>query len=153
MRMFRSLQFIQDFLVGLGVADPIEKGLSLFKAFSLAVWMIVDHLQWMHKVGYIKLEAEKRLSEIHSKAWFFGLLSGVVLSGYKLQALYKKKTDDKKKFEEKQFKLTQGIVKNSVDLVIPMARLKWVDASDGVVGLAGTVTSVIGILDTWPKKK
>jgi len=34
---------------------------------------------------------------------------------------------------------------------IPSTRLGWLPLSDGTIGLAGTVTSVIGIMDTWPK--
>jgi hypothetical protein len=42
-------------------------------------------------------------------------------------------------------------VKNGVDIIIPSARLGWLPVSDGTVGLAGTVTSVIGIVDTYVK--
>lgn len=81
MRFFRSVQFIQDFLVALDLSDSVERILSMLKAFSLTIWMLVDHAQWLGKVGYIKLENEKKLSEIHSKAWFVGLLMGAVQSG------------------------------------------------------------------------
>jgi hypothetical protein len=109
--------------------------------------MVIDHAQWAHKVGYINLQNEKRLTDIHSKAWFFGLLSGAILSAYKLRLQQQKERD-----ESKEFKLKQGLVKNSIDLIIPSARLGWLDVSDTVVGLAGTLTSFIGIYDTYPKQ-
>lgn len=71
MRLFRSVTFLQDFLSALPVKDPIERLISAFKSLSLAIWMVIDHIQWAHKVGYIKLESIKKLDVIHSKAWFF----------------------------------------------------------------------------------
>jgi peroxin-11B len=146
MRMFRSVQFIQDFLTATSVKDPIERSLGMIKAFALTIWMLVDHAQWMHKVGYIKLQQEKRWSEIHSKSWFVGLLFGVLQNLYKYKGAIAKKDRDAKK----ELKLKQGIVKNGIDLIIPSQRLGWVGISDGVVGVAGTITSVIGIYDTYP---
>jgi peroxin-11B len=151
LRMFRSVQFLQDFLSSNTIKDPIERGLGMIKSFALFIWMIIDHAQWFHKAGYIKLNYEKKLSEIHSKAWFVGLLFGTIQSTYKLKVLQLKEKDSNSK--EKEFKLKQGIVKNSIDLVIPCARLGWLDVSDGAVGVAGTITSVIGIKDTFPSKK
>ena len=46
-----------------------------------------------------------------------------------------------------------GVVKNGLDMVIPAARLGWINVSDGTVGIAGSITSAIGIYDTWPKAK
>ncbi|KAJ3367455.1 Peroxisomal membrane protein PMP27 [Kappamyces sp. JEL0680] len=151
--MFRSVQFVQDFLQAVGVSDSIEQGMAMIKAFALTIWMLVDHAQWMHKVGYIKLSDEKRMAEIHSKAWFVGLLFGALQSGYKLKKLYAAPPKDVKDFRKKEEKLTLGLIKNGTDLIIPSARLGWVDVSDGVVGLAGTITSFIGIRDTWPGNK
>jgi hypothetical protein len=80
-RFFRSIQFIQDFLKGLDLEDTVERSLSTIKAFSLTIWMMIDHAQWMAKVGYIKLENEKKLAELHSKTWFIGLLMGAIQAG------------------------------------------------------------------------
>jgi hypothetical protein len=46
MRFFRSVEYVQEFLKSLQVKDDAEKYLSLFKAFSLFVWMVADHAQW-----------------------------------------------------------------------------------------------------------
>jgi hypothetical protein len=56
-------------------------------------------------------------------------------------------------FSRKRNKQLMGMLKNGVDIIIPSARLGWLPVSDGTVGLAGTITSVIGIVDTWPASK
>jgi hypothetical protein len=128
MRMFRSLQFMQDFLQAFGVADQFEKGLSMIKAFALTIWMLVDHAQWFDKVGYIKLSDTKKLADIHSKVWFVGLLIGAIQSGlslpswllgYKLKKLYGSGVSkDVKDFKKKEEKLFLGIIKNGTDLIV-----------------------------------
>lgn len=115
----------------------------------------------MAKAGYLRLTKDQQSSvdRMHSKAWFVGLLAGVAISLYKLVPIMDqlrvarsgpadaKAVDE---LESKQRKTVQGLVKNAVDLIIPTARLKWIDVSDLAVGLAGTFTSVIGIIDTYP---
>lgn len=70
MRMFKSLEYIQEFLKAFDIKDEFEKYSSLLKSFLLSIWMMADHIQWLNKVGYIKLGETKKLDEIHSKAWY-----------------------------------------------------------------------------------
>ncbi len=37
------------------------------------------------------------------------------------------------------------------DLTVPVAALSWIAFDDGVVGLAGTVSSLIGVYSQWVK--
>lgn len=175
LRFFRAVEYTNEFLKGFSLKDDFERYATLFKSASLGVWMGADHIQWLNKAGYLKLESTKSIDELHSKAWFWGLLAGVLICLYKLRKVlenYKQtkellsiaqssqngeqvKETNKKlvSLDAERNKQIQGIVKNGVDLVIPCARLGWLPVSDGTVGLAGTVTSVIGIIDTWPKSK
>jgi len=135
--------------------------------------MVCDHLQWLNKAGYVKLTDVKFYDEWHSKGWFLGLLAGFLTAAYKM----KKAMDENKSLrsdlnkygsdsarliettqklsvvESTKQKQVMAMVKNGVDLIIPSARLGWLPVSDGTVGLAGTITSVIGIYDTWPAAK
>jgi hypothetical protein len=189
---------MQEFLKALTVKDDAERYLSLFKSFWLAVWMAMDHIQWLQKVGYLKLVDLKKVDEWHSKGWFFGLMAGFIIAAYKLRAVLEEnkaaraQLNDPSKLaaankllkagDEKRNKQIMAMVKNGVDLVvrsctdwmeeglrvlhsdncvllavlcfqIPAARLGWLPVSDGTVGLAGTITSCIGIYDTWPAAK
>jgi len=173
MRFFRSLEYTNEFLKSLAIKDEFERYVTLFKSFCLAVWMVVDHVQWMNKAGYLKLGATPKMDEIHSKAWLYGLFFGVVLNIYKLRALLDEErlkrsalrsaeaqnnsdasrsaSKDLVALDDKKNKQLMGLVKNSLDMVIPAQRLQWLPVSDGTAGVAGTITSIIGIQDTWPK--
>jgi peroxin-11B len=145
MRMFRSLEFIQDLLKAVQVKDPISRVLTVLKSTSLAIWMLVDHYQWMGKAGYLKLENEKRLAQIHSKAWFYGLLAGLLNEAYKLHL----SVNSEKRDSEKEFQTKKKLAKSGLDIIVPMQRLEWLNVSDGWVGFCGTLTSLMGIYDTF----
>lgn len=87
-----------------------------------------------------------------------------IVDGYVLKDAAKSKVDNEledvpklkevvlKERNAEKIKAIQGLVKSSVDLIIPAQRLGWVDVNDGVVGVCGTFTSFIGIYDTFPTK-
>lgn len=37
------------------------------------------------------------------------------------------------------------------DLTVPLSALGWVNLDDGIVGLAGTLSSVLGVYNQWKK--
>jgi len=173
-RFFRAIEYTNEFLKSFSIKDDFERYVSLFKAASLGAWMIADHIQWLQKAGYLKLTNMKSIDETHSKAWLYGLAAGAVLAIYKLRLVLEEyrihketlrtaETSNNKEgisaaqrsiasLDSKRNKQVMSLIKNSVDMVIPAARLSWLPVSDGTVGLAGTVTSIIGAYDTWPSE-
>ena len=79
---------------------------------------------------------EKLVSKLHSKAWFLGLLSNITLEFYKLQTVL-------------EYKSGKKMVKSLLDIMVPIARLEWLPINDGIVGVSGTITSCMGIYDTY----
>lgn len=43
------------------------------------------------------------------------------------------------------------LISDLCDLTVPAAALGYADLDDGIVGLAGTVSSLIGVWSTWKK--
>lgn len=43
------------------------------------------------------------------------------------------------------------LVSDVCDLAIPGSALGWAELDDGLVGLAGTASSLIGVMTTWNK--
>ena len=138
MRMFRSLEFLQDLLKSFSTKDLISQYLQMIKSTFLAIWMLLDHYQWLGKAGYVKIQNDKLLATYHSKAWFIGLFAGICGEGYKFS-----------KSENKNMKSGKKLIKSSLDIVVPIARLEWLPINDGIVGVCGTITSLMGIYDTF----
>ena len=51
---------------------------------------------------------------------------------------------------EREVARTQ-LISDLCDLTIPLSMLGWVPLSDGVVGFAGSVGSLIGLTQVWAK--
>jgi hypothetical protein len=47
--------------------------------------------------------------------------------------------------------LNLQLLSDLCDLTIPTAALGWTNLDDGIVGLAGTVSSLIGVYGAWKK--
>lgn len=47
-------------------------------------------------------------------------------------------------------KVVQSTIQDMIDLIIPLSLMGMIDVSPGVVGLAGTVTSILGAISAWP---
>lgn len=43
------------------------------------------------------------------------------------------------------------LISDLCDLTIPSSALGWVNLDDGIVGIAGTVSSLIGLVAIWKK--
>jgi peroxin-11B len=50
-----------------------------------------------------------------------------------------------------QPKLVMELLQDSLDVVIPAALLEYLPVSQGVVGLVGTITSLMGVFNAWPR--
>ena len=45
----------------------------------------------------------------------------------------------------------QQLLSDLCDLTVPLSGLNWVAFDDGVVGLAGTLSSVMALMNQWTK--
>lgn len=43
------------------------------------------------------------------------------------------------------------LISDFCDLTVPLSALGWVAFDDGIVGIAGTVSSLIGVYSQWKK--
>jgi peroxin-11B len=56
-----------------------------------------------------------------------------------------------KKVEKELLAVKVQLVSDLCDLTIPSSALGWVELDDGIVGLAGTVSSLLGVWGQWKK--
>ena len=58
---------------------------------------------------------------------------------------------ESKKLERERSATSIQLVSDVADLLVPSAALGFLNLDDGVVGLAGTTSSLIGVWSTWKK--
>lgn len=120
----------------------------------------------------------KRIQREAYKAWFTGLTFNAVAGLYALWQLRQREQDidksngegvvESKKLarsvndnQRRLLKLTNvsrertatntQLLSDICDLTIPVSALGYLNLDDGIVGLAGTASSLIGVLATWKK--
>lgn len=96
-----------------------------------------------------------------SRFWLLGLIAGVVNSLRTIQSLraYKLQEKDEKaekvdaSVDAKLFKAKRKLVWDFLDMFIALNSLDILHFTEGDVGLAGIVTSVMGLKDMWQATK
>jgi peroxin-11B len=96
------------------------------------------------------------------RAWFAGIsfsLASGLYAYYNLSQRSKTLTSSSdpekivevKKLHKELNAVTVQLLSDVCDICIPASALGWADLDDGVVGLAGTVSSVLGVWGQWRK--
>lgn len=58
---------------------------------------------------------------------------------------------EKKKVDKEMNALRIQLISDLCDITIPSTALGWVGLDDGIVGLAGTTSSLLGVWSQWKK--
>jgi peroxin-11B len=85
--------------------------------------------------------------------WAIGLSASALLAAYKLHNWHQQHSSKKENgscvwkdiYKDKVARhLSLSLIQDVVDLVIPLSAMGAIDVSSGTVGLAGTITSLLG---------
>lgn len=161
------------------VMDPVLRYATVGRQLGYAGYLSLDAGTVLDAAGIRKWEGAKRLQTEAYRFWAMGLACSVVSQVYTLYRLKQREAKVDKKdgegvVESKRITLyvpalylNWGVDTNShdreravsqlqlisdfCDLTVPLSALGWIAFDDGVVGIAGTVSSVIGVYNQWKK--
>ncbi|KAJ5669663.1 hypothetical protein N7462_010733 [Penicillium macrosclerotiorum] len=141
--------------------DPVLRYLAVGRQLGYAGYLTLDTVTVVDAIGYRKLASAKRLQESAYRAWAAGLLCSAVAGVYTLFRLREQeKTVDRKegegvveakKIEKERAAARIQLLSDLCDLTVPAAALGVAQLDDGLVGLAGTLSSLIGVWSQWRK--
>jgi len=142
--------------------DPVLKYLAVGRQLGYAGYLLMDNIAYVDQTGIRKFEGGARLQKEAYRAWFAGLLCNVVAGVYQLynlQMAASKKRDSQdaekavemKKLEKERSATQLQLISDLCDCTVPSSALGLVNFDDGIVGLAGTVSSLIGLFAAWNK--
>jgi len=160
-RLAKSISFLQAaWKAFLQETDPIVRGTSTIQNLCLALWLFYDHVIWATKVGLMTSDvvAHTKKSNVF---WLISMICGVIKSLYLLQqteqlASRTNKIESLEQLRQKQHEYFLEFFRNALDMAIPITGLSKRAAEvfpAGLVGLCGTITSLIGIYQVWGKTK
>jgi len=141
--------------------DPVLKFLAVGRQLGYAGYLSFDSLCVLDATGIKKWEKAKALQKQAQTFWMMGLASSILSGAYTLYHLnLRKQKVDKKEGEgvveskkiEKQWSTARlQLVSDLCDICIPSTSLGYLNLDDGLVGLAGTTSSLIGLYNAWEK--
>ncbi|KAI9723836.1 MAG: Peroxisomal membrane protein PMP27 [Chrysothrix sp. TS-e1954] len=144
--------------------DPFLRYCAIGRQLGYAGYMSCDNLHFLHVTGIRQMEAgrAKKLLEAAYRCWFAGLACNSVAGMYQLYRLRerRKKVDmkdgegvvDAKRLERERSAVNLQLLSDICDITVPTFGLGYTGVlDDGLVGLAGTVSSLIGVYSVWKK--
>lgn len=158
--------------------DPVLRYLAIGRQLGYAGYLTLDAVTVVDVIGVRKLASAKRLQESAYRSWAAGLIFSAVAGVYTLARLREKeKTVDRKegegvveakKIEKYEFGLVVRtsdanyylrersaarvqLLSDVLDLAAPLSAVGILNLDDGIVGISGTITSLIGVWSQWRK--
>ncbi|ROW08525.1 hypothetical protein VMCG_03047 [Cytospora schulzeri] len=144
-----------------GTLDPVLRYTTVGRQLGYAGYLTFDMATVLDTLGIRKSESAKRFQKEAYRFWAMGLMFSILAQAYTLYQLKQREAKvDKKEGEgvveskriAKERSTSQlQLISDLCDLAVPYSALGWVALDDGIVGLAGTVSSLIGMSTQWKK--
>lgn len=141
--------------------DPVLKFCAVGRQLGYAGYLSLDNLCVLDASGIRKWEGAKKLSKQAARFWFTGLFFNVVAGFYTLYQLKQRaaaldktqaeKAVESKKIEKEWNATSLQLTSDLADICVPSTTLGWTGFDEGFVGLAGTLSSLLGVYSAWKK--
>jgi len=141
--------------------DPVIKYCAVGRQLGYAGYLTLDAITFLDAAGIRKSANTKKFQQEAYRCWMIGLLFSAVSGAYSLYNLraQQSKVDKKegegvvasKRIEKERGAINLQLVSDLCDLTVPTSALGFTNFDDGFVGLAGTVSSLIGVHSQWKK--
>ncbi|CAG7941708.1 unnamed protein product [Penicillium nalgiovense] len=141
--------------------DPVLRYLAIGRQLGYAGYLTLDAVTIIDVIGIRKLSSAKRLQDSAYRSWAAGLIFSTVAGIYSLVRLQEKeKTIDRKegegvveakKIEKERSAARIQLISDVCDLAAPLSAVGILNLDDGLVGITGTISSLIGVWSQWRK--
>jgi peroxin-11B len=142
-------------------ADPVLRYTSVGRQLGYAGYLTLDTATVLDATGVRKWSRAKDVQREAFRFWAMGLACSVVAQVYTLYRLQQREAKIDKKdgegvVESKRITIERAtsrtqLLSDVCDLTIPLSALGLAKLDDGFVGIAGTVSSIIGMYTQWKK--
>ncbi|CAX41330.1 peroxisomal membrane protein, putative [Candida dubliniensis CD36] len=144
--------------------DPILQFTTIIRNLGYAGYLTIDAIVFFKLLGIIDKKKYPNLGKYASRFWLIGLISGLINS---LRIIYslnsyenniekqgeeineKEKQVDINAINQKLYQAKRKLIWDSLDTFIALNSLDILHFTEGDVGLAGVITSLLGLQDLW----
>ncbi|KAG0359573.1 peroxisomal biogenesis factor 11 [Gamsiella multidivaricata] len=169
MRIGKPIEHVESAVLASNIKDEFLRFCSVGKQLSYAGYLTYDALIFLDGAGAYRFQNIKRYNELASKFWLSGILFSFVIGLYRTRQIQirretamrglrhqgeNEKSTARTELQglaREQHGVNKQLLQDGLDALIPSSSLNYVDLDDGVVGLIGTVTSIMGAQTQWAK--
>lgn len=176
---FRAASELYDAAVKSGSGDKIVQYLQVLRQIGYAGYMVFDNMTIIDAMGVKKYESTKRIQANAYRFWLTGLVASALAGIYSNYALRQRTTQiDEKDAEGKMEKVKIAryakatdtflpatniitsrqqratniqLISDLCDITVPSTALGYASFDDGFIGLAGTLSSILGVQGVWAR--
>ncbi|KAI5778115.1 peroxisomal biogenesis factor 11 [Geopyxis carbonaria] len=163
MRLGKNMEHLKAASVALDnkALTPVSRYLTTGRQLGYFGYLTLDNLGFLDSAGIYKVPAAKRLATEALRLWLVGIGFSVANGVYELRRLSEREQGVKKTEAEGALEagriaaarqaLRRQLVCDLADMVLPVSSLGLVKIDEGLVSLAGLVSSAIGLQAAWKK--
>ncbi|KAG9306088.1 hypothetical protein G9A89_015992 [Geosiphon pyriformis] len=165
MRLGKPLEHLQAASKSLREQDEFLKFASVGRQLGYAGYLFCDTFSWAHLAGVYKFNQIKRINQNAARFWFIGLVFSIIGGLYKLRqiSMHEKiskhfETADNslvkneiKPLSRERKGVREQLIQDCLDLMIPSSSLGYLHLDDGLLGIVGLITSLMGVRNQWRK--
>ncbi|KAH3681060.1 hypothetical protein WICPIJ_007974 [Wickerhamomyces pijperi] len=167
LRFLKPLNHLQDAAKAFDnkLSDSILRHSIVLKNIAYIGYLSLDSLAWFKILGLVSTKTFSKAPKYANWFWFAGLLAGLVndlrkitITNSQISSISnvegnEKSQDKMKAVQVENYKATRKLVWDSLDFFVVLNNLGFLRNSEGAIGLAGTITSVLGVQDVWGATK
>lgn len=134
--------------------DCVLLASTVVRNLGYAGYLTLDSITWFKMLGFIDNKKFPTVATWASRFWALGLLAGLVNSvrTYRINRAKLDVADEKTDADalgDKIYQAKRKLVWDSLDLFICLNTLGYLHFTEGDIGAAGIITSVMGLKDLW----
>lgn len=167
MRVGKFLEHMQAALKATAINDPVVSYTAIGRQIGYGSYLVLDSLQWLHgsKAYQFAPETYKKIQKNAARFWLMGLSFSLVSGSYKTYVLRQRlasarrprataEKEAERKIETQQIHTEQAgvyfqMTQDALDWLLPATGADVLDLDEGVLGLAGLATSLMGARTQW----
>ncbi|KAI5844092.1 peroxisomal biogenesis factor 11 [Tricharina praecox] len=142
---------------------PVAKYLTALRQIGYAGYLTLDTVGFFASTKIITMSpiTQARLNRNAQKLWMTGIAASIVHSLYQLQAMQERESRiiktvangklEGEKIRKDRAKLQTQLLQDSCDIILPATGLGLTGFDEGVVGVAGAISSYLGLKAAWQK--
>ncbi|KAF9172360.1 Peroxisomal membrane protein PMP27 [Mortierella sp. AD011] len=168
-RKCKPIEHFESAMTAMSLTEEIIRFFTVGKQLCYAGYLAFDALVFLDGAGAYKFQNIKRYIELSNKFWLSGIIFSFLGGLYKTRHIQiRRETASRglkhhveseklnaraevKAIEREQHEVNKHLLQDALDMLIPSTSLGYVDLDDGLVGLIGTVTSIMGAQAHWAK--